>query len=139
MVSTGKGGYTMSDFDQLAVEAADARNKLGERAYIQAALNLDAWYFIGVAPADAPDEAEPMLVGGTGGHRILVFTDEGRAEGYRDHLIAKGKDCSVLHMPVGDAVGYCNMLREHNVGAAHFNDGGSSATIPLARLVEMAT
>lgn len=132
----------MTDFDALAVEAADGRNKLGERAYIQAALNLDFWYFIGVAPDDAPEEPEPMVVGGIGGHRLLVFTDEARAEGYRDHLAAnegaKGKACCVLHMDVGDAVGYCDMLREHNVAAAHFNDGSSSASIPLSRIVELA-
>ena len=39
---------------------------------------------------------------------------------------------------VRDAVAYCDMLREHNVAAAHFNDGASSASIPLARIVEMA-
>lgn len=129
----------MTDFDALAVEAADGRNKLGERAYAQAALQLDVWYFIGVSPEDAPDQPEPMVVAGVGGHRLLVFTDEARAEGYCDHLIAKGKPNVVLHMGVRDAVAYCDMLREHNVAAAHFNDGSSSASIPLARIVEMAS
>ena len=126
------------DIDALAMEAADARNKLGERAFVQAALNMDSWYFIGVAPPDAPDEPEPLLVAGTEGHRVLVFTDEPRAEGYRDHLKAKGKECCLLHMEVGDAVGYMNMLTDHGVASAHFNDGGNSATIAIRVITEMA-
>jgi hypothetical protein len=134
---------TGADFDALAAEAADARNKTGERAFIQAALSLGAWYFIGVAPPEAPDEPEPLIAPGADGHRVLVFTDEPRAEGYRDHLNAKGKfsgagACCVLHMDIGDAVGYLGMLTDHGVGSAHFNDGGSSATVAIRRIVEMA-
>lgn len=126
------------DFDVLATEAADARNKAGESAFIRAALGLRHWYFMGVSPPDAPDEPEPMVAAGADGHRVLVFTDEARAEGYRDHLGAKGKDTCVLHMEVGDAVGYLNFLTDHGVGSAHFNDGGSSATVSIRRIVEMA-
>lgn len=128
----------MHDFDQLAHEAADARSKLGERAFIEAALNLGHWYFIGVAPPDAPDEPEPMVASGTDGHRVLVFTDEPRAEGYRDHLGGKGKSSCVLHMKVSEAVEYLDFLTEHGVGSAHFNDGKGSATIAIRRLVELA-
>lgn len=125
----------MPDFDELSIAANDARNKVGERAYIQAALSLDAWYFIGVGPED---ELEPLIAAGTEGPRLLVFTDEARAEGYRDHLAAKGKPGTVLHMEVPDAVEYCNMLREHNVASAHFNDGGAAVTVPLGRIVDLA-
>jgi len=69
----------MHDFDALAAEAMNVQNKLGERAFIQAVLSLETWYFIGVAPPDAPDEPEPLVVAGTDGHRVLVFTDEPRA------------------------------------------------------------
>mgnify|MGYP000116731530 CR=1 FL=1 len=40
--------------DALAADAMNVQNKLGERAYIQAALSLKTWYFIGVAPPEAP-------------------------------------------------------------------------------------
>lgn len=128
----------MHDFDALSIQAHDARNKLGERAYIQAALSLPCWWFIGIAPKDAPDEPEPLIAPGVEGARLLVFTDEARAEGYRDHLAAKGKPGVVLHMDTPDAVDYCNMLREHNVAAAHFNDGAASVTVPLGRIVDLA-
>mgnify|MGYP001168701824 CR=1 FL=1 len=129
----------MTDFDALAVQARDARNKMGERAYIQAALALDAWYFIGVASADDPDEPEPLIVRASGGPRLLVFTDEARAEGYRDHLAAKGKPGVVLHMDTPDAVGYCQALREHGIGEAHFNDGDAAVTVPLSRITDLAS
>lgn len=127
--------WAMHDFDALSIEANDARNKMGERAYVQAALSLDAWWFIGVGPAD---ELEPLIAAGSEGPRLLVFTDEARAEGYRDHLAAKGKPGTVLHMEVADAVAYCDTLREHNVASAHFNDGGAAVTVALGRVVELA-
>lgn len=126
------------DFDALAVGAADAKNKAGERAFIEAALGLSHWYFIGVSPPDAPDEPEPMVAAGADGHQALVFTEEERAEGYRDHLGSKGKECCVLHMPVSDAVEYLNFLTDHGVGSAHFNDGKGSATVAIRRIVELA-
>lgn len=128
----------MHDFDELAGEAMMAQNKSGERAFVQAALGLEAWYFIGVSPPDAPDEPEPLVAAGSDGHRVLVFTDEPRAEGYRDHLEAKGKGCCVLHMPVGEAVEYLNFLTDHGVGSAQFNDGSHSATVAIRRIVELA-
>jgi hypothetical protein len=127
-----------ADFDALAASAADARNKMGEDAFVRAALELGHWYFIGVSPPDAPDEPEPMVAAGADGHQVLVFTDEGRAEGYRDHLGKKGKKCCVLHMPVGDAVEYLNFLTDHGVGSAHFNDGKGSATVSIRRVVQLA-
>jgi hypothetical protein len=127
-----------ADFDALSIGAADARNKTGEDAFINAALALRHWYFIGVSPPDAPDEPEPMVASGTDGHRVLVFTDEDRAAGYRDHLGGKGKSCCILHMEVGDALEYLNFLTDHGVGSAHFNDGKGSATIAIRRLVQVA-
>ena len=127
-----------ADFDALAASAANAQNKMGEDTFVRAALELERWYFIGVSPPDAPDEPEPMVAAGSDGHRVLVFTDESRAEGYRDHLGAKDKECCVLHMPVGDALEYLNFLTDHGVGSAHFNDGKGSATVAIRRVLELA-
>lgn len=127
-----------ADFDALAAEAADARNKMGEDAFVREALTLSHWYFIGVSPPDSPDEPEPMVAAGTDGHRVLIFTDESRAEGYRDHLGAEGKDCCVLHMAVRDAVEYLDFLTDHGVGSAHFNDGKASASIAIRRIVQLS-
>lgn len=127
----------MHDFDALAVEANDARNKMGERTYVQAALSLDSWWFLGVSPPGEVDP-EPLIASGSEGPRLLVFTDEARAEGYRDHLSKKGMTGVVMHMDVPEAVEYCGVLREHNVASAHFNDGGSAVTVPLGRVVELA-
>jgi hypothetical protein len=128
----------MTDFDALAADAHDARNKLGERAYARAALALDTWYFLGVAPPDAPDEPEPLIGPGAEGPRLLVFTDQPRAEGYRDHLGARGKAATVLHMDTPDAVDYCRLLRDNGVASVHFNDGPSAVTLPLTRLLQLA-
>jgi len=41
-------------------------------------------------------------------------------------------------MDVADAVGYLNVLTDHGVGSAHFNDGSHSATVSIGRIVELA-
>jgi len=131
----------MHDFDALAADAANVQNKLGERAFVEAALSLEAWFVIGLAPDDAPNDPEPMVVGGVDGPRLLVFTDEDRAAGYAKHLSEKGaaggKVSGVLHMDVDDAVGYCDMLRLHDVGWVHFNDGDHALPVAIVRVVEL--
>ena len=131
------------DFDALALAASQGHTKVvGERVFVRAALSLEAWYMIGVAPDDAPDELEPLMGRVQQAPHLLVFTDEERAEGFaRARATQRGETepAPVLHMPPADGLAYLESLREVGVQGVHFNDGQASFTCDAARVHDIAT
>lgn len=130
------------DFDALSIAANRGNSRVvGERGFVRAALSLEAWYFIGVAPEDAPDEIEPLMTRVQQSPHVLAFTDEERAEGFARARAAQRGDAEpapVLHMAPAEAVEYLDQLREAGVQGAHFNDGDASVTCDSARIVDIA-
>jgi hypothetical protein len=129
------------DFDALAHAAHTGTSKVGEREFVRAALTLDAWYLIGVAPDDAPDEPEPLIAAIDRAPHLLVFTDEERAAGFaraRAKKRAEPEPAPVLHMGPADALGYMDDLRTAGVDGVHFNDGEHSVSLTLVRALEIA-
>ncbi len=129
------------DFDALAHAAHTGTSKIGERDFLQAALGLDAWYMIGVAPEEAPDEVEPLIAAIDRAPHLLVFTDEERAEGFaraRAQQRGESEPAGLLHMPPEDAVAYLRDLREAGVDYVHFNDGEHSVSCKALRVIEIA-
>ncbi len=118
------------DFDAMAQAASNAQNNLGERAFIEAASTLDAWYCVGVAPSEAPDEPEPLIAAIGNEPHVLVFTDEHRAASFAERR-AKDREGAapvVLEMSPAEARDYFAMLVEHNVTGVHFNDGDNAVS-----------
>lgn len=132
----------LPDFDALAVVAHDGSKRLvGEREFVRAALSIEAWYMIGVAAPDTPDELEPLIAQVQQAPHLVAFTDEDRAAGFarsQAAKVSKAEAAPVLHMSPSDAVGYLQRLRELGVQGVHFNDGPLAVTIDASRIVELA-
>ena len=128
------------NFDALAFDANSGVNKSGETAYLSAALSLPAWYFVGAAPDDAPEELEPLIGVVENEPHLFVFTEEPRAESVAARRAGqKGCEAVTLHMETAEAVGYCRSLAEHGVWGVHFNDGEHSVSVQIDRLLAVAS
>jgi len=132
----------LPDFDALALDAHQGHTRIvGERAFVTAALSIEAWYMIGVAPSEAPDELEPLIAPVQNAPHVLVFTDEERAEAFARARAEKRSEPSpapVLHATPIEAVEYLESLREAGVQGAHFNDGKNAVTCDSARISDLA-
>jgi len=126
------------DFDALGHAAQQGNTKIvGERDFVRAAMTLDAWFMIGVAPDDAPGELEPMIARVQGAPHVVLFTDSDRAEGFaRAHAEKRGDAAPppTLEATPDEAAAFVLSVREHGVQGAHFNDGPACVTIDAARI-----
>jgi len=127
-----------TNFDTLAAQAHDARNKTGERAFVEAALALPCWHCVGVAPEGATDEPEPLVAPIDREPHLLVFTDGARAAAFAERRAAtRGGDAITLELDTSDAVAYLADLASIGVTGVHFNDGDHAVSVPLRRVLEL--
>jgi hypothetical protein len=124
------------DFDVLVEQSRSAVNKTGEQNLWKAALNLPAWYFVGMG---AGDDVEPMIGTLDGKPHLMAFTDHERAERFAKHLVGKKgiQEPPVLEMTVAEAVDYCGVLADHKVAGIVFNTGQYAFQAGMIRVADM--
>lgn len=127
------------DFDTLAQQAHDARNKLGEREFVRAALSLPSWHCVGVGADGSDDGPQPLIAAIDREPHLLVFTDEARAAGFAERRAAqRGGPALTLELSVADAVGYLRDVLEQGVTGVHFNDGDHAVSVPVRTVLGQA-